>query len=42
MLNNKISETSITKFLGMHLEKILYFENHIIEMSIKGSKSIGR
>ena len=33
--NNKINETSVAKFLGIHLVKILNFVNHITEMSIK-------
>ena len=36
--NNTINETSITKFLGIHLDKKLNFVNHITEMS---TKSIG-
>ena len=36
--NNKINETSVTKFLGIHLEKKLNFVNHITEMSIKVAK----
>ena len=39
--NNTINETSVTKFLGIHLDKKLNFVNHITEMSIKGAKSIG-
>ena len=33
--NNKINETSATKFLGIHIDKIIYFVNHITEMSMK-------
>ena len=32
--NNKINETSVTKFLCIHLDKKLNFVNHITEMSI--------
>ena len=39
--NNTISETSVTTFLGMHLDKKLNFVNHITEMSMKVAKSIG-
>ena len=39
--NNNINETSVTKFLGIHLDKKLNFVNHIIEMSRKVAKSIG-
>ena len=39
--NNKINETSVTKFLGIHLDKELNFVNHITEMSMKVAKSIG-
>ena len=39
--NNTISETSVTKFLGIHLDKKLNFVNHITEMSMKVAKSIG-
>ena len=39
--NNTINETSVTKFLGIHLEKKLNFVNHITEMSMKVAKSIG-
>ena len=39
--NNTINETSVTKFLGIHLDKKLNFVNHITEMSMKVSKSIG-
>ena len=38
--NNKINETSLTKFLGTHLYKKLHFVNHITEMSMKVAKSI--
>ena len=33
--NNTINETSVTKFLGIHLDKKLNFVNHITEMSMK-------
>ena len=39
--NNKINETSVTKFLGIHLDKKINFVNHITEMSMKVAKSIG-
>ena len=39
--NNTINETSVTKFLGIHLDKKLHFVNHITEMSMKVAKSIG-
>ena len=39
--NNTINETSVTKFLGIHLDKKLNFVNHITEMSMKVAKSIG-
>ena len=39
--NNTINETSVTKFLGVHLDKKLNFVNHITEMSVKVAKSIG-
>ena len=39
--NNTINETSVTKFLGTHLDKKLKFVNHITEMSMKVAKSIG-
>ena len=39
--NNTINETSVTKFLGIHLDKRLNFVNHITEMSMKVAKSIG-
>ena len=39
--NNKINETSVTKFLGIHLDKKLNFVNHKTEMSMKVAKSIG-
>ena len=39
--NNTINETSITKFLGIHLDIKLNFVNHITEMSMKVAKSIG-
>ena len=38
--NNKNSETFVTNFLGIHLDKKLNFENHITEMCIKIIKSI--
>ena len=38
--NNTINETSVTKFLGIHLDKKLNFVNHITEMSMKVAKSI--
>ena len=38
--NNTINETSVTKFLGIHLDKKLNFVNHITEMSMKVGKSI--
>ena len=39
--NNTINETSVTKFLGIHIDKKLNFVNHITEMSMKVAKSIG-
>ena len=39
--NNKINETSVTKFLGLHLDEKLHFVNHITEMSMKVAKLIG-
>ena len=39
--NNIINETSVTKFLGIHLDKKLNFVNHITEMSMKVAKPIG-
>ena len=39
--NNTVNETSVTKFLGIHLDKKLNFVNHINEMSMKVAKSIG-
>ena len=39
--NNKMNETSVTKFLGIHLDKKLNFVKHITEMSLKVAKSIG-
>ena len=39
--NNKINETSFTKFLGKHLDKKMNFLNHITEMSMIVAKSIG-
>ena len=32
--NNTINETSVTKFLGIHLDKKFNFVNHISKMSI--------
>ena len=39
--NNKINETSVTKFKGIHLDKKLDFVNHITEMSMQVAKSLG-
>ena len=39
--NNTINETSVTKFLGIHLDKKLNFVNHITETFMKVAKSIG-
>ena len=39
--NNTINETSVTKFLGIHIDKKLNFVNHITEKSKKVAKSIG-
>ena len=39
--NNKINETSVTKFLGIHLDKKFNFVNRITEISMKVAKSIG-
>ena len=39
--NNTINETSVSKFLGIHLDKKLNFVNHITEMSMKVAKSVG-
>ena len=39
--NNKMNETSVAKFSGIHLDKKMIFVNHITEMSIKVAKSIG-
>ena len=39
--NNTIKDTSVTKFLGIHLNKKLNFLNHITEMSMKVAKSMG-
>ena len=39
--NNKINETSVTKFLGTHIDKKLNILNHITELSMKVAKSIG-
>ena len=38
--NNTINETSVTKFLGIHLDKKLNFVNNITEMSMKVAKSM--
>ena len=39
--NNKINETPVTKFLGIHLDKKLNFVHHITKMSIKVAKWFG-
>ena len=39
--NNIISETTVTKFLGIHIDKNLTFKSHISEISLKLSKTIG-
>ena len=39
--NNKINETSVTKFFIMHLDKKCNFVNHITKMSMRVAKSIG-
>ena len=39
--NDTINETSVTKFLGIHIDKKINFVNHITEMSVKVAKSIG-
>ena len=39
--NNTINETSVTKFLGLHINKKFNFVDHITEMSMKVAKSIG-
>ena len=39
--SNKINETFITNFLCIHLDKKIYFVNHVIEMCMKVAKSIG-
>ena len=39
--NNTINETSVTKVLGIHLDKKLHFVIHITEMSMKVAESIG-
>ena len=39
--NNPTNETSVTKFLGIHIDKKLNFVNHKTEMSMKVAKSIG-
>ena len=41
LVNNTINETSVTKFLGIHIDKKSNFVNHITEMSMKVAKSIG-
>ena len=38
--NNTMNDTSVTKFLGIHLDKKLNFVNHITEMSMKVAKTI--
>ena len=38
--NNKINETSVIKFLDIHLDKKLNFVNHTTEMSVKVAKPI--
>ena len=38
--NNTINETSVNKFLFIHLDKKLNFVNYITEMSMKVAKSI--
>ena len=39
--NNTINETSVTRFLVIHIDKKFNFANHITEMSMKVAKSIG-
>ena len=39
--NNTINKTSVTIFLGIHIDNKLNFVNHITEMSMKVAKSIG-
>ena len=39
--NYKINETSVTKFLGIHLDEKLNLVNHITKMPMKVSKSDG-
>ena len=39
--NNIINETSVSKFLGIHINKKLNFVNYITEMSMKIAKPIG-
>ena len=39
--NYIINETSVIKFLNIHLDKKLNFVNHMTEMSMKVAKSIG-
>ena len=41
IFNKNISETSVSKLMGINLDKKLNFENNIIEMFIKVAKSIG-
>ena len=38
--NNKVNETSVNKFFGIHLNKNMNFLNHITEMPLKVAKSI--
>ena len=38
--NNTINETSVTKFLGLHIDKKLNFVNHITEICMKVAKLI--
>ena len=35
-----MNETSVTKFLGIHLDKKLNFVNHVTEMLLEVAKSI--
>ena len=39
--NNAIGEASDTKCLGIHLDERLNFKNHVAQVSLKVSKSIG-
>ena len=39
--NNTINETSVTKFLGVHLDNFFNFVNQMTEMSTKVAKLIG-